>query len=129
MTKFQSFSRGNETHTYELWFFDPFQTVNSTPVLITSFPLAINKTIEINVHQAAIKNDETTRNVGNIKGVFHRIAGDILQDGTLDLSLRGVLSPAKVGFTINNTTKEVEIWANGTNSTINWKGEIEVRMY
>jgi hypothetical protein len=129
MTKFLAKRRGITGNKWELWFTPSFTTTNATPVLIDSFPVATNTTLEITTHMAALKSDGTTRNVGAIKGVFHRVAADVSQDGTLDLNLSGVLSTAKISYSPNNTTHAVEVYANGTTATINWKADIEVRTY
>lgn len=106
---------------------DPITTTNNTPTLVTSIPIGENKNFEISVWQMASRSDGSTRNVGTRTGVFYRTTGNISQEGTLKNSLTGILTGAQISFTINNTTKEVEIYAGGlAATTINWRIYIDL---
>ncbi len=105
---------------------DAITTTNSTPALIVSIPIPSGKTVNINVFMIA--RGTATRNAGDTTGTFTNTSGTITQDGTLLKQLRGVLSTAQISFTINNTTKEVEVYANGLLSqTINWSFELTIK--
>lgn len=127
-TKTLSKSEGNVlTMLRQYWYCSKFSTANSTPLLVTSFAIPQRYTYDISTTMKVCRADGSTRNVGTIRGVFSRVTGNISQDGTLALDLRGVLSTARVGYTINNTSKEVEIYANGLALTdLNWNIGVEV---
>lgn len=119
-------ARANQGLGNQSYAIDGFTTVNNTPVLATSIPISQNKTYDISVYQMAVKSDGTTRNAGTVRGVFSRVTGDISQNGTSGKDLRGALTAAQVSFTINNTTSNVEVYANGTTATINWNFALDI---
>lgn len=127
MSKFIVSNHGFGELLTEYFCSDPFQTTNATPFLITSIPVAINSTSDIEVYMRAVKNDGSMRNCGSVRGVFSRTLGNISQDGSLAKDLRGTLSKSDITFTLNQTTKEVEIYAIGiANTTIDWTIGLEI---
>lgn len=120
-------SQANATLTSQKYYLSPITTTNATLVLIASIPIPINKSYDIEVYMMAVKGDGLTRNCGYIRGVFSRVAGNLAQDGTLKNDLLGVMSTTKVSFVLNNTTHEVELYANGlAATTINWNFFLEI---